>query len=143
ESPHGVSGNYGFLDQIAALEWVRDNIAQFGGDPTNVTIVGQSAGSMSVLAMQASPLAKGLFHRAAGMSGALIGSAGPSELRPLAQAEQDGARLQEIWQADNLAELRALPADRLVAPRAPGSPPVGPIQDGHVLPASIETIFAR
>ena len=67
ESPHKTSGNYAFLDQIASLQWVRRNIVRFGGDPENVTIIGQSAGSMSALALQASPLAKGLFHRAVGM----------------------------------------------------------------------------
>ena len=66
ESPHHASGNYGILDQIAALQWVHDNIAQFGGDPGNVTIFGQSAGSIDVLALMASPLSKGLFHRAIG-----------------------------------------------------------------------------
>lgn len=143
ESPEKASGNYGFLDQVAALRWVRDNISRFGGDAGNVTIAGQSAGSMSVLALQASPLAKGLFHRAVGMSGALIGSAGPATMRPLARAEQDGVRLQDVWKAKSLAEMRAMPADRLVAPRAPGSPPVGPIVDGHVLPMAIDETFAH
>lgn len=143
ESPDKASGNYGLLDQVAALRWVRDNISRFGGDARNVTIAGQSAGSMSVLALQSSPLAKGLFHRAVGMSGALIGSAGPTVMRPLARAEQDGVRLQEIWNARSLAEMRAMPADRLVAPRAPGSPPVGPIVDGFFLPQAIDETFRR
>lgn len=143
ESDHNSSGNFGFLDQIAALKWVRDNIARFGGDPDNVTIMGQSAGSMSVLALQSSPLTEGLFHRAVGMSGALLSSSGPFSLRSLAVAEKDGVRLQQIWNANNLAELRAMPADRLVVPRKPSSPPVGPIVDGYVLPDNISHIFNR
>ena len=66
ENPKGVSGNQGFRDQIAALHWVKENITKFGGDANNVTIFGESAGSFSVSALQASPLAKGLFHRAIG-----------------------------------------------------------------------------
>ena len=69
EDPDGVSGNQGIADQIAGLRWVRDNIEKFAGDPNNVTIFGESAGSLSVLLVQASPLAKGLFHRAIGESG--------------------------------------------------------------------------
>jgi para-nitrobenzyl esterase len=141
ESPHKTSGDYGFLDQIAALNWVKRNIAKFGGDPDNVTIVGQSAGSMSVLTLQASPLAKGLFHRAVGMSGALIG--GPNAMPALAEAEQDGVKLQKVLKADSIAQLRAMPADRIVVPRTPGGPKLGPIQDGYVLPEPIDRIFAR
>ena len=74
ESPHGGSGNYGILDHIGTLEWVRDNIAAFGGDPGNVTIFGQSAGSWSVCVLQASPLARGLFHKAIGHSGGCFGA---------------------------------------------------------------------
>jgi para-nitrobenzyl esterase len=143
ESTHGSSGNFGFLDQIAALRWVRDNIDQFGGDPSNVTIVGQSAGSMSVLVLQSSPLAKGLFHRAIGMSGAMLAAEGPFKMRPLDVAEKDGVRLQNIWKMNSLAELRALPADRLIVPRTPDSPPVGPIIDGYVVPDSSNNIFAK
>ncbi|WP_452665735.1 carboxylesterase/lipase family protein [Sphingomonas zeae] len=143
ESPHHSSGDYGFLDQIAALQWVKRNIAAFGGDPDDVTIVGQSAGSMSVLALQASPLAKGLFQRAIGMSGAAIGATGPFALRPLSQAEGEGTKFQALVKAGSLAEMRDLPVERLTLPRAPGAPAIGAIQDGYVLPAPIETIFAE
>lgn len=141
ESPHKTSGNYAFLDQIAALQWVKRNIARFGGDPNNVTIAGQSAGSMSVQALQASPLTKGLFQRVVGMSGAAAG--GPSAMAPLAEAEQEGVKLQGVLRAKSLAELRALPADRIVVPRNPDAPKIGPLQDGYVLPQSIEKTFAQ
>ncbi len=141
ESPHKTSGNYGWLDQIAALRWVHRNIARFGGDPANVTIVGQSAGSMSVLALQASPLATGLFHRAVGMSGALLG--GPVAMATLTEAEQDGVKLQDVLKAKDLAQLRTMPADRIVVPRTPNGPKVGPVQDGYVLPRPIAATFAR
>ncbi|WP_241657529.1 carboxylesterase/lipase family protein [Aurantiacibacter suaedae] len=143
ESDQRSSGNYGLLDQVAALEWVRDNIENFGGDPDNVTIVGQSAGSMSVLALQASPLAKGLFDRAVGMSGALIGDTGPMAMSSLAEAEADGVRFQELWNASSIDEMRGLAADRMLdLPRSPGSPRVGLIQDGYFLPKSIDNVFA-
>lgn len=138
ESPHKTSGNYGFLDQVAVLQWIHRNIAQFGGDPANVTIAGQSAGSMSVLALQTTPLAKGLIHRAVGMSGSTFGP-----MRNLADGEREGVKFQEVLKAKSIAEMRALPADRLGVPRTPGGPAVGPIQDGYVFPDQIAPVFAR
>jgi para-nitrobenzyl esterase len=137
------SGNWGFLDQIAALEWIRQNIAQFGGDPDNVTIMGQSAGSMSVSLLQASPLARGLFQRAVGMSGASFGNGDAGGTTRLADAEQDGVQLQRVLEVANLAALRRLPADRIL--RAQLALPVryGPVIDGHFLSDSPAEIFAR
>jgi len=143
ESPHKASGNYGSLDQIAALRWIHDNISRFGGDPSNVTVMGQSAGGASVLTLQASPLARGLIHRAVAMSGGGVNAGALMSARALADAEKDGVKFQEILGAKSLADMRLLPVDRLVVPRTRGGPQIGPAQDGYVLPASVETIFAQ
>ena len=146
ESADGVSGNYGILDQVAALAWVRDNITAFGGDPGNVTIFGESAGSWSVCYLYASPLATGLFHRAIGQSGGCF--------EPHAQLAEDtaagrsghdvGAGMAEFLGAADLAALRAIPAAELyakVAEQPPtGSP--GVYVDGHVFPAQMADLVA-
>ena len=139
ESDHRASGNYGMLDLVAALQWVRRNIAAFGGDSDMVTIAGESAGSEAASALMASPLAKGLFARVIGESGAMFAS--PSRApAPLEKAEVVGLDFMRKVGAHSLAELRAAPADAILA-AAPG---LGfrPIVDGWFLARSPAKIFA-
>ncbi len=141
ESGHNASGNWGFLDQVAGLEWVRRNIAAFGGDPNNVTLIGQSAGSMSITNLQASPLAKGLFERVIGLSGTtLSGGAGAGE--PLQQAEQQGVKLQAALKAASIADLREISSDKIVAAAREAGVRAGPDIDGYYLPESVDATFA-
>lgn len=137
ESPDKSSGNYGLMDQIAALNWIQENVERFGGDPGKVTIAGQSAGSMSVQALVASPLAKGLFRGAIGESGAMTN-------RPTAglkEAERVGITLAN---GKSLSELRQMSADSLLA--RGNKIPFGsffPITDGYVLPLGVGEIFEK
>lgn len=129
ESGHHASSNYGLLDQIAALQWMRDNIRAFGGDPARVAIAGQSAGAMSVEDLLASPLAKGLFHAAIADSG--IGGRGVP-VHTLAEAEKAGEDFAAAHHASTLAELRALPASAIQG-KGYGMQ-FAPIVDGWVIP---------
>jgi para-nitrobenzyl esterase len=115
ESAHHASGNYGFLDQIAALTWIHDNIARFGGDPAHVIISGQSAGAGSASLLQLSPLAKGLFRGVVAMSGGAWGGLGDPLPPSLAEAEKIGLQMQEALKARSIEEMRQIPADRILA----------------------------
>ncbi len=134
ESDTHSSGQYGILDQIQALQWVHNNIEQFGGDPKKVTIFGESAGSWSINTLVASPLTKGLFQRAIGESGAFF-----APLMKLEDAEKAGERIMKQQNASSIADLRAKPAADLM--KVTGEI-ARPNVDGWMLPDQVYSIFA-
>jgi para-nitrobenzyl esterase len=136
ESPNHVSGNYAVLDAIAALQWIKANIAQFGGDPNNVTVYSQSAGAGIASVLLGSPLAKGLFHKMVLESLGFLPAGNPSTT--LAQGEAAGSNFATNLGASSIADLRKLPPQDIMT--GTGSI-IGELVDGYVLPNQLDQLF--
>lgn len=136
EAGHPGSGNYGMMDAVAALQWVKRNIAAFGGDPANVTVAGESAGAIMVGALVGSPVAKGLFHRAIAQSGGWMGLT-MGRMRASADAEAAGAKAVAAMGVTSIAELRARPLEQLTG--LPGGAAL--LIDGYLIPEDLSVTF--